>query len=179
MASARDSAHHAVMASSAALRLRVAVSASCLCLALPVSAQSAASVVHRALDGAGVPIRNADVRLIPNPSTHPWRYTLLADSVGKLRQGGFGSGSLPGDVVFRKQSRERLAHRLAAAERHHTARSEAVLQRIEARAGQVVSARAEFHDARELQDVRSSEVARSTAPLWSNLGSLLPDWLGW
>lgn len=98
---------------------------------------------------------------------------------GKIQPGRFGSGSLPGDAVFRRQSRERLAHHIAAAERNHTARSEAVLQRIEARAGQVIFAGAEFHDARELQDIRSAKVTRSPAPLWSSLGSLLPDWLGW
>ena len=101
MASSAASAHDAVMASLAALRLRVAVFAaavgSCLCFASPVSAQSAASVEGRAVDAAGAPIRNAVVRLVADSrshtGTHPWRYTLLADSVGKFSQGGLAPGA--------------------------------------------------------------------------------------
>ena len=94
---------------------------------------------------------------------------------GKIQPGRFGSGSLPGDVIFRKQSRERLAHRLLAAERHHATRSGAVF----ARTSQAIFGSRGFRDVRELQDVRSGEVERSPATLWSRLDNFLPDWLRW
>ncbi len=186
MASAACTVQHTAMAFSAALRLRVAVSAavfaSCLSLAPPVSAQSDARVGGRAVDALGAPIRNAVLRLVGDPSSHTsahsWRYVLLANSARK--PGQFGSGSLPGAALYRRQSRERLEHRFVAAERYHAARSEAAFQRIEARTGQAIfTADAKLRDARELQDVRSDEVTRSPMPVWSSLGSLLPDWLRW
>ncbi len=168
------------MASFAALPLRVAVCAaalgSCLCSAAPAFAKAAAGVEGHAMDATGAPIRNAVVRRIANPashtSTHPWRSMLLADSVGKFSQAGLAPEAY---LAFREQSRERFAHRLLAAERNHATRSGVVF----ARTSQVIFGSTGFHDARELQDVRSGEVVRSPAPLWSHLGSLLPEWLSW
>lgn len=67
------------------------------CLSLSAWAQSAARVEGRALDAQGVPLRNAVVRFIADTrshaSPHPWRYTLLADSLGKFSQGGLAPGA--------------------------------------------------------------------------------------
>ena len=168
------------MAFFAALSLRVAVCTavlgSCLCSAVPAIAQAAAGVERHAADAKGASIRNAMVRLVANPAshtgTHPWRNTLLADSVRRFGQSGLAPAAY---LAFREQSRECLPHRLLAAERNHATRSAVVF----ARTSQAVFGSTGFRDARELQDIRAGEVDRSPATLWSRLDSFLPDWLRW
>ena len=51
----------------------------------------------RALDSVGQPVTNAVVRLVSDtavqPTTHPQRYTLLGDSLGKFSQEGIAPGA--------------------------------------------------------------------------------------
>ncbi len=51
----------------------------------------------RALDSVGQPVSNAVVRLVSDtavqPTTHPQRYTLLGDSLGKFSQEGIAPGA--------------------------------------------------------------------------------------
>ena len=86
------------MSLSAAPLLRVAAAlGSLVCLAASASAQTSARVEGHVVDRNGAPLRNAVVRLVSNPvshgSTRPWRYTLLADSLGKFSQGGLAPGA--------------------------------------------------------------------------------------
>ena len=62
------------------------------------------------MDASGLPLRNAVVRLVSDPksqtSSRPWRYTLLADSLGKFSQGGLA----PGAYLVMLFSGERAEH---------------------------------------------------------------------
>jgi len=59
--------------------------------------QSSASLSGRVLDGTGSPIAHAVVRLVSDttaqPSAHPWRNTLIGDSLGKFSQEGIAPGA--------------------------------------------------------------------------------------
>ncbi len=59
--------------------------------------QSSASLSGRAVDPTGHPIANAVVRLVSDstvhPGTHPLRYTLIGDSLGKFSQEGIAPGA--------------------------------------------------------------------------------------
>ncbi len=51
----------------------------------------------RVSDGTGRPIAHVVVRLVSDmtlqPSAHPWRYTLIGDSLGKFSQEGIAPGA--------------------------------------------------------------------------------------
>ncbi len=59
--------------------------------------QSSATLSGRAVDATGRPIVNAVVRLVSDtavqPVAHPWRYTLIGDSLGKFSQEGIAPGA--------------------------------------------------------------------------------------
>ncbi len=95
---------------------------------------------------------------------------------GKIQPGRFGSGSLPGDVVLRRTGRARLEHRLLATGRNDGAR---LRQTVERTGQQIASSGQKLRDARELQDVRSGEVASRPVSPFVRLTSLLPNWLSW
>ncbi len=51
----------------------------------------------RVCDGTGRPIAHVVLRLVSDmtlqPSVHPWRYTLIGDSLGKFSQEGIAPGA--------------------------------------------------------------------------------------
>ncbi len=59
--------------------------------------QSSASLSGRAVDAAGHAVANPVVRLVSDttvqPGTHPLRYTLIGDSLGKFSQEGIAPGA--------------------------------------------------------------------------------------
>ena len=59
-------------------------------------AQSSASLYGRATDESGRPAANAVVRLVSDQTSYSgrtWRYTLMADSLGKFSQEGLAPGA--------------------------------------------------------------------------------------
>ena len=59
--------------------------------------QGSVSLTGRAIDATGKPISHPVVRLLTDttvqPSAHPWRYTLIGDSLGKFSQEGIAPGA--------------------------------------------------------------------------------------
>ena len=98
---------------SAPRRAALATVGSALLLVASASAQTSARVEGRAVDPAGSPIRNAVIRLVSDPTSHtstrPWRYTLLADSLGKFSQGGLAPGAYL-VMLFSGNKAERVLH---------------------------------------------------------------------
>lgn len=81
----------------APLRSASALVACGLILGSVAFGQSSASLSGRVLDGTGRPLANAVVRLVSDttvqPGAHPWRYTLVGDSLGKFSQDGIAPGA--------------------------------------------------------------------------------------
>ena len=59
-------------------------------------AEKAAALAGTATDAAGHPLPGAIIRVISDPATHPshpWRYTLVGDTLGKFSQEGLAPGA--------------------------------------------------------------------------------------